>query len=163
TRQELDRFAAARTAAPAVPPKTLSFSAPDFRLWSPHAVRAWNDAQAARASAPLGVLRVERLRIEAPILEGTDDRTLDRGVGHIEDTAAPGAAGNSGLAGHRDSFFRALKDIETGDTLELETLGGVAAYTVDRTWIVGPDDVSVLDPTPLPALTLVTCYPFYFV
>jgi len=66
---------------------------------------------AESAAAPLAVLRIPRLRVEVPVLPGTDDRTLDRAVGHIDDTALPGADGNSGIAGHRDGFFRALKDI----------------------------------------------------
>jgi sortase A len=109
------------------------------------------------------VLRIPRIGVEAPLLEGTDDWTLNRGVGHIEDTAAPGAAGNVGIAGHRDGFFRALKDVNEGDLLEIETRAGVAHYRIERTWIVAPDDVSVLDPTAVPSVTLVTCYPFYFV
>jgi sortase A len=112
---------------------------------------------------PLAVLRIPRVGVEAPVLEGTDDWTLNRGVGHIEDTAAPGVDGNVGIAGHRDGFFRPLKDITPGDLLEVETRAGVAQYHVDRVWIVNPDDVSVLDPTPSPSVTLVTCYPFYYV
>ena len=78
-------------------------------------------------------------------------------------TAPPGTDGNSGIAGHRDGFFRGLKDIVPGDAIELDTLNGKEAYRVERTWVVEPEDVSVLDPTPMRALTLVTCYPFYFV
>jgi sortase A len=109
------------------------------------------------------VLRIQRVGLEVPVLEGTDDWTLNRAVGHIADTAVPGTAGNSGIAGHRDGFFRALKDLAPGDTLELETLQSNEIYRVERTWIVDPDDVTVLDPTPSSAMTLVTCYPFYFV
>jgi sortase A len=98
-----------------------------------------------------------------PVLEGTDDWTLNRAVGHIEDTATPGSSGNCGIAGHRDGFFRCLKDIANGDVLELEGRDRVDRYVVERTWIVDPEDVSVLDPTPAPSITLVTCYPFYFV
>ncbi len=97
------------------------------------------------------------------MLPGTDDFVLDRAVGYIEDTALPGTDGNSGIAGHRDGFFRGLKDIAVGDSIELETLTGRETYHVERTWIVNPEDVSVLDPTPVRSLTLVTCYPFYFV
>ncbi len=97
------------------------------------------------------------------MLPGTDDRTLDRAVGHIEGTAQPGTDGNSGIAGHRDGFFRGLKDITPGDVIELDTLQGKDVYRVERTWVVNPEDVSVLDPTSTRALTLVTCYPFYFV
>jgi sortase A len=135
---------------------------PDQHLWSPVRVRAWQESL-TREAAPLGVLRIPRLAIEAPVLEGTDDWTLNRGVGHIADTAAVGARGNSGLAGHRDGFFRALKDVTPGDRIELETLDGVRTYLVERTWIVSPEDVSVLDPVDARAITLVTCYPFYFV
>jgi sortase A len=135
---------------------------PDQHLWSPVRVRAWQESL-TRDAAPLGVLRIPRLAIEAPVLEGTDDWTLNRGIGHIADTAAVGARGNSGLAGHRDGFFRALKDVAPGDRIELETLDGVRTYLVERTWIVSPEDVSVLDPVDARAITLVTCYPFYFV
>ena len=109
------------------------------------------------------MLRIPKVRLEVPVLPGTDDRTLDRGVGHIEHTVEPGTDGNSGIAGHRDSFFRGLKDIGLGDLIELDTRQGTDVYRVERTWIVNPEDVWVLDPTPTRALTLVTCYPFYFV
>ena len=81
----------------------------------------------------------------------------------IEGTAIPGAEGNAGIAGHRDGFFRGLKDIGPGDVIELDTLKGNESYRVERVWIVDPEDVSVLDPTSTRALTLVTCYPFYYV
>jgi sortase A len=156
-RHELARFAVLEAAS------QFDTPAPDQSLWSPARVKAWRSALDEAAPAPLGILRVPRLHIEAPVLAGTDDATLDRGVGHIDDTARPGTAGNAGIAGHRDGFFRALKDVKPGDAIELQTLEGRDAYRVERTWIVGPDDVSVLDPTPVRSLTLVTCYPFYFV
>ncbi len=112
---------------------------------------------------PLAVLRIARIRLVVPVLEGTSDVTLNRGVGHIEETAMPGTSGNSGIAGHRDGFFRSLKDVGVGDAIELETLQGKQTYRIERAWIVNPEDVSVLDPTPEQSITLVTCYPFYFV
>jgi sortase A len=154
-RQDLEHFAALRVVAP---PGT-----PDQSLWSSIRISAWRDAVREPAAAPMAVLRIPKIRLEVAVLAGTDDRTLDRAVGHIEDTALPGADGNSGLAGHRDGFFRGLKDIAPGDAITLETLQGTEAYVVERTWIVDPEDVSVLDPTPTKSLTLVTCYPFYFV
>ena len=158
SQEQLDRFVAARDG------KLVARSQPDFTLWSPQAIAAWrNGLIAGQLAPPLGVLRLPRLGLEAPILEGTDEATLTRGIGHIEGTAALGTPGNSGLAGHRDSFFRVLKDIAVGDALELETLAGRTHYLVERTWIVHPDDVSVLDPKVPGAVTLVTCYPFYFV
>jgi len=155
-RNDLARFAALQVVAP-------HDSTPDQTLWSPHRVSAWRQALSEPAPAPLAVLRIPKIRLEVAVLPGTDDRTLDRGLGHIEQTAEPGTDGNAGIAGHRDGFFRGLKDIEPGDSIELETLHGKETYRVERTWIVEPDDVSVLDPTPTQTLTLVTCYPFYFV
>ena len=156
TRHDLDRFAALQVEAS--PPAT-----PDQSLWSPVRVSAWRKASGEPAPAPLAVLRIPKIRLEVPVLPGTDDRILDRAVGHVEGTAPPGTDGNSGIAGHRDGFFRGLKDIVPGDAIELDTLDGKEAYRVERTWVVDPQDVSVLDPTPTRVLTLVTCYPFYFV
>ena len=118
--------------------------------------------QQEMAPPPVAMLRIPKIHLEVPVLPGTDDRTLDHGVGLIEDTAEPGMVGNSGIAGHRDGFFRGLKDVVQGDTIRLDTLHGSFVYRVERTWIVKPEDVSVLEPTPVPAITLVTCYPFYF-
>jgi sortase A len=126
-------------------------------------VSAWRQALSEPVPAPLAVLRIPKIRLEVPVLPGTDDRTLDRGVGHIEDTAHPGTDGNLGIAGHRDGFFRGLKDISPGDVIELDTIQGTDTYRVERTWVVSPEEVSVLDPTSTRVLTLVTCYPFYFV
>ena len=156
-RRELDRFAALQRSGLREPDQ------PDQTLWSPERIAAWRNVVNTPGAAPLAVLRIARLRIEAPVLEGTDEIVLNRGLGHIDETAAPGADGNSGIAGHRDGFFRGLKDIVVGDVIELETLHGTDAYRVERTWIVNPEDVSVLDPTPTRSITLVTCYPFYFV
>ena len=135
----------------------------DQRLWSPERVRAWAEAKNEATPAPLAVLRIPSVGLEVAILEGTDDWTLNRALGHIADTPAPGAPGNSGIAGHRDGFFRCLKDVKVGDPIEVETLRGVNTYRIEKAWIVAPEDVSVLDPTPRDAVTLVTCYPFYFV
>lgn len=156
-RHEIERFGILRAA------DALQVVEPDQTLWSPERIAAWRDALAEPAPPPLAVLRIPSIGLEVPVLEGTDHVTLDRGVGHIESTTPPGTDGNSGIAGHRDGFFRGLKDIGPGDVIELETLRGREAYRVDRMWIVDPTDVSVLDPTPTPSLTLVTCYPFYFV
>jgi sortase A len=135
----------------------------DQRLWDRGRVRAYALALTRPAPPPLAVLRIPRLRLEVPVLEGTDEWTLDRAVGHIAGTAAPGEAGNVGIAGHRDGFFRVLKDIGPGDLMELALPGGTQSYRVRQTSIVKPDDVSVLEADSRPAITLVTCYPFYFV
>ena len=155
-RLDVERFVTHRGAA-------QQAGTPDQSLWSPERIAAWRVAVGEPAAGPLAVLRIPRLRIEVPVLAGTSDRTLDRGVGHIDDTALPGADGNSGIAGHRDGFFRGLKDIVTGDVIEVETAKVTEVYRVERTWVVDPEDVSVLDPTPTRALTLVTCFPFYHI
>ena len=155
TRNDLERFAALQV--------TVQTDTPDQSLWSPARISAWRAALTDPSPAPLAVLRIPKIRLEVPVLPGTDDRTLDRAVGHIDDTALPGTDGNSGIAGHRDGFFRGLKDIVPGDGIELETLKGKEVYRVERTWVVDPEDVTVLDPTPTRTLTLVTCYPFYYV
>jgi sortase A len=156
-RAEIDRFEAARQSGAG------SAERPDMSLWSPQRIKAWEDTQSREAPVALAVLRIPRLKLEVPVLEGTDDWTLNRGVGHIEDTAKPGETGNVGIAGHRDGFFRGLKDVLVGDVLELELRNGTDQYRIEKIWIVNPDDVSVLDPTPSRSVTLVTCYPFYFI
>lgn len=109
-----------------------------------------------------GRIAIPRLDVSTIVLEGVDISTLRRGAGHIPDTAQPGDHGNVGIAAHRDSFFRALKDIRKNDIVRLETLEGTFRYRVDWTRIVTPEETAVLDDTPDPELTLVTCYPFYY-
>ena len=129
-RHDLERFALLQAAALQQP------AAPDVSLWDPERITAWRRTLSEPAPTPLAVLRIPKLRLEVPVLRGTDDATLNRGVGHIDDTALPGTDGNSGLAGHRDGFFRGLKDISRGDIIELETLRGKEAYRVERAWVV---------------------------
>jgi sortase A len=160
-RQDLERFAARRALA-AVDAR-VDDGRPDQSLWSPERVRAWHETLSREAPEPLGVLRIPRIGLEVAILPGTDEWTLNRAVGHIANTPPPGTDGNSGVAGHRDGFFRGLKDVQAGDSVELETLRGLERYTIERIVIVAPEDVWVLDPTPSRTLTLVTCYPFYHV
>ena len=111
----------------------------------------------------LGRLEVPNAGISVMLLEGTDEITLNRAVGHIEGTALPGEAGNVGIAGHRDGFFRGLRHLARGDELSVTTLDGVAHYQVAALEVVEPTAVEVLDSTDYDALTLVTCYPFYYV
>ena len=101
--------------------------------------------------------------LEVPVYNGADEFNLNRGVARIKGTARIDATGNLGIAGHRDGFFRGLKDIELGDGLVIETLSGAARYRVTSIEIVDPSDVWVLAPTEESTITLVTCYPFYFV
>ena len=117
----------------------------------------------ALAGALLARLTAPSVHMEANVLGGSDDGTLSRGAGHIEDTPFPGQPGNIGIAGHRDTVFRPLRNIKVGDPLELATAEHTYRYRISKTLIVGPDDVYVLDATDQPTLTLVTCYPFEFV
>ena len=112
----------------------------------------------------IGMLDVPRLQLSTPVIEGDDSRTLKRAVGHLPDTPMPWDAGNSAIAGHRDGLFRPLKDVKVGDEIRFRTTRDVFRYRVTKTSIVMPDDLSVLAPQSDPAtLTLITCYPFYYI
>jgi sortase A len=119
--------------------------------------------QPRRPSEIIGRLQIPRLKLSVMVREGAGERTLSRAVGHIPGTALPGVLGNVALAGHRDTFFRALRNIREDDVIELETEEGTYSYRVESTKIVGPRDVSVLNASGGKTLTLVTCYPFYYV
>lgn len=140
----------------------LAEPSPDFSSWSDKRIAAYRDSAVSHFSPAVAILRIPRIHLEAPVLEGTDDLTLNRGVGRIVGTAAPGESGNIGIAGHRDSFFRKLKDITIGDSIELVTRKNSIIYVVNRVSIVDPSDTSVLG-SHSNSLTLVTCYPFYFI
>ena len=160
----------ADTVAPAVvpppppPPRDLTWSGKvDMKLWSPTRVRLYKVALERETPSTLAILRIPRLMLEVPVYDGTTDAVLDLAAGRIEYTALPGTPGNVGIAAHRDGFFRLLKDIKEGDTLVLDTPVATEQYRVEWIRITTPDDVSVIDPTPGPAVTLVGCYPFYHV
>jgi sortase A len=111
----------------------------------------------------LGRIEIKRIELAVMILEGTDNRALRRAVGHIPKTALPGQPGNVGIAGHRDTFFRDLRKIEKNDEITLTTLNGSFRYVADFSEVVEPNDTEVLYPSSDAILTLVTCYPFYYV
>jgi sortase A len=115
------------------------------------------------AGSPLGRIEISSIGLAAMIMEGVDTRTLRHAVGHIPGTPMPGQPGNVALAGHRDTFFRGLRNVHKDDEITLTTLHGSCRYLVDSTQVVGPEDIKVLSATPDNILTLVTCYPFYFV
>jgi sortase A len=115
------------------------------------------------AGGLVGMLDVPRLELSTPVIEGADDGTLKRAVGHLPDTPMPWEAGNSALAGHRDGLFRPLKDVKVGDEIRFRTTRDEFIYRVTETSIVDPDDVSVLEGQSAATLTLITCYPFYYV
>ncbi|MGB6692079.1 MAG: class D sortase [Terracidiphilus sp.] len=166
SRAALKSFEALESAAPAAmesPKKENTSLETDFSDWAENRVRAYRESHSNQFGAPLGVLQIPKIRLAVPLLDGTDDLTLNHAVGRIPGTARPGEEGNLGIAGHRDGFFRGLKDLKVGDAIELKTVEGTDTYAVDQIQIVKPDNVGVLKPRPVSSLTLVTCYPFYFV
>ena len=156
-----------------------------MRLWKPRSIKVYENREldailsgasnaphqgdAARArhepesGSIIGRLEIPRLSVSVIVRAGSDARTLQLAVGHISGTALPGEDGNVGLAGHRDTFFRRLRDIRPDDEIRIVGTTGAFTYRVERTDIVQPNDVWVLDPTANPVLTLVTCYPFTYV
>jgi sortase A len=138
---------------------------PDSAMQRPadDAVAPHKEDVVRRSEVPLAVLEIPKIHLEVPVFNGTDAVTLNHAVGRIVGTARLGESGNIGIAGHRDTFFRGLKDLQKGDELELNTRKGTETYIVDEIQIVTPQDIRVLGPRARPSLTLVTCYPFYFV
>ncbi len=135
----------------------------DFSLWSDKRIAAYRQSLGLKFNVPGAVLRIPSLQLTVPVFDGTDELILNRGVGRVLGTSKFGQPGNTGIAGHRDGFFRCLKDIHVGDRIELVTPGRKTAYDVESIDIVAPDDISVLQPGERPSLTLITCYPFYFI
>jgi sortase A len=111
----------------------------------------------------IGMIEIPAVGLATRVLEGSNAATLRVAVGHIPGTALPGPSGNVGLAGHRDTFFRPLRRIKVGDEIRLTTVAGTFKYRVMSLRVVLPDAIEVLNDTPLPTLTLVTCYPFDFI
>jgi sortase A len=138
--------------------------APDQSLWSAGRIASFAASLAENTSPVLGIFEIPRLELELPIYDGATDLHMDRGIARIEGTAMPGHdQGNLGIAGHRDGYFRVLKDIQFGDEILVTTSAGKQTYVVEQLMIVDPSAVEVLHRTPKPTITLVTCYPFYFV
>lgn len=161
--QALQSFRVAEAAVAAHAIAVPGLPNPDQSLWSSQRVAAHAHSLAASLGAPAGVLRIPRLELTVPVFEGTHELVLNRGAGRIEGTAALDGHGNLGIAGHRDGYFRVLKDIAVGDAIEVKTLQGQRTFRVAETFVVDPEAVEVLEPTQQTTMTLVTCYPFYFV
>lgn len=149
--------AAASDAAPVEPREY-----PDQSDWSAKRKAEYAESLARDLGVPEAVLVIPALRVRVPVFLGTSRVALNRGAGRVEGTAQPGDDGNVAIAGHRDGFFRPLKDIQTGTSIELRTQSGVRRYRVTEILIVDPLDGRVLKPTDEPTLTLITCYPFYY-
>jgi sortase A len=135
----------------------------NISLWGKARLKAYRASLALKAEPPIAILNIRRLHVAVPVFDGTGDLVLNRGVGRIGGTGSPGGEGNLAIAGHRDGFFRALKDISPGDFVEIDTPAEKDTYVVDATRIVGQREMSVLQASPIATITLVTCYPFYFI
>jgi len=116
-----------------------------------------------KAGDLLGRIDVERLGVSVAVVEGADFAELQHAAGHIAGTAFPGRKGNTAIAAHRDTFFWPLRNVRANDVIRVTTRNGIYRYRVVSTKIVKPDDVSILNSNGKEILTLVTCYPFYFV
>ena len=110
-----------------------------------------------------GRLEITRLGLSVIVAEGVDRLSLRRAAGHVPGTGIPGRTGNIGISAHRDTYFRRLKDIREGDVIVLTTVPGTFKYRVLSTKVVAPSNIEVMDPDGGEILTLITCYPFYFV
>ena len=125
--------------------------------------RSKHSLESLSSVSVIGRLSVPRLHLSAMVREGVEAKTLRLSVGHIPATALPGQAGNVGIAGHRDTFFRRLKDLRTKDEIVFSTLNGNFKYEVESLLVVEPDNVAVLAPSSENMLTMVTCYPFSYI
>jgi sortase A len=163
SRSAIKRFQVTKPVNPTFSIDPIAGSRVDFQLWAPNRIVAYKESLTEKRDLPLALLRIPSLNLEIPIFDGTDELTLNRGVGRIEGTARIGQIGNLGIAGHRDGFFRGLKDIHLGDSVELVLPDRTEQYVVAQTQIVTPDDTQVLAQTSTPTVTLVTCFPFYYV
>jgi len=167
TRLELRRARAAAGAYASGPTPGTATAEPGEAPVAPASINRPPERTAnAKTGAPetlTGVFEIPRLGLSAALAEGDDDATLRTAIGHLPDTSLPWRGGNTAVAGHRDSLFRALRDIRIGDTIRLRTPRGTFDYAVRTTLIVKPEDVWVVEPTSTDELTLVTCYPFTFI
>ncbi len=134
----------------------------DQSLWSRARIRAYSQS-ARMPGAPAALLRIPSLQLEVPVYGALSELNLNRGAAHIEGTADLSRSGNIGIAGHRDGFFRKLKDIAVGADVYLDVERRTTRFRVVKLSVVEPSDVRVLAPSRYPSITLVTCYPFYFV
>jgi sortase A len=135
----------------------------DFELWSATRIAAFERGWNAKFESPIAILRIPKIHLEVPVFGDTGEEALNRGAGWIAGTAPPGQSGNVGIAGHRDGFFRKLRGVTRGDEILLQTRKGTEIFRVSRIEIVAPETTSVLKRTAGPSITLVTCYPFFYV
>ncbi len=140
-----------------------AIAVPDTLLWAPGRVTDYNTSLNAELPPVMGVLTIPSVGLEVPVYPSDSQLLMDRGSGIIDGMSYPHEPGNIGIAGHRDGYFRVLEGVRPGQRLLLETLEGTKSFVINATHIVEANDVSLLQDTQEQTVTLVTCYPFYFV
>jgi sortase A len=141
----------------------LATAPPDTSTWSQSRVQAYRATALVAGDPLIGVVAIPNVGLEVPLYSDASERNLNRGAGLIPGMARPGGKGNVGIAGHRDGYFRLLRNVKVGETIQVRTATRRYFYRVAALNIVSPTDARLLAPTAHPAVTLVTCYPFYFV
>jgi sortase A len=161
--REAQRVAAGQASQATADLPPWNIEEPDTTLWAPGRIAEYEASREMALPPVLGVLAIPSVALEVPVYASSSHLSLNRGAGTIDGMAYPHEPGNIGISGHRDGYFRALKDVRVGDTVLLRTLAGPRQFHVDGTRVVGKTDTSVLQETDEQRLTLVTCYPFYYV
>lgn len=136
---------------------------PDKSLWDAGRIKEYQESLTVEMDDPVGVLRIPKIDLTVAVFNDSSDLSLNRGAGRIRGTAPLGSYGNAGISAHRDGFFRGLKDLEVGDIMDVDTTSGSKRFRISEITIVEKKDLNVLDDSYEPMLTLVTCYPFYYV
>ena len=136
---------------------------PDTSLWAPGRIADYQASLTADLPPILGVLEVPAVNLKVPVYQTSSELVMDRAAGVIDGMAYPHEGGNIGISGHRDGYFRVLKDVQVGDAIVLQTLEGEKRFKIDATTVVEKTDTRLLKDTRDQTVTLVTCYPFYFV
>jgi LPXTG-site transpeptidase (sortase) family protein len=149
-RADLDAFAA-------------GVAEPDRSLWSETRVREFTASQSVDAGPAVAVLRIPSLKLTVPVYPDESDLHLNRGAGLVAGSGSPDKGGNAAIAGHRDGYFRVLMKVQPGEIIEIQTRLSVHRYRITAIDIVDKHDNGLLTDTEDPTITLVTCYPFYFV
>ena len=137
--------------------------APDQSLWARSRIREYAAALGVHSEAPVAVLKIPAIKLQVPVYPDSSELSLNRGAGLIDGMSLPEEGGNLGISGHRDGFFRVLKDVHKGDVIEVQTRLAVHRYRITSVEIVDAADAHLLKETEDPTVTLVTCYPFYYV
>ncbi len=160
-------MAGAETSAAVAPSAEPDFEemtgAPDTSLWAPGRIADYEASLKATLPPVMGVLEVPSVNLKVPVYQTASDLVMDRGAGIIDGMSYPHEPGNIGISGHRDGYFRVLKDVKIGDPVILQTLEGPKRFVIEDTTVVEISDERLLRDSYDQKVTLVTCYPFYFV